>query len=76
MKIYMNLNELSEYINLSNSSIYKRTHLRTIPFIKTGRKLLFKKESIDEWLEQHAHETISDINDNLIGFLKPSRNQD
>ena len=76
MKNYMSIDELSEYIHLSSSTIYKKTSARLIPFSKTGKKLLFKKEAIDEWLEQHAHETISDINDNLVGFLKPSRNQD
>jgi len=76
MKIYLSIDELSDYINLSTSTIYKKTHLRTIPFIKTGKKLLFKKEAIDEWLQQHTHDTVSDLQNNLVGFLKPSRNQD
>ena len=76
MKDYLSIDELSEYINLSNSTIYKKTHLRTIPFIKTGKKLLFKKEAIDEWLQQHTHDTMSDLQNNIVGFLKPSRNQD
>ena len=76
MHEYLNVKELSDYIHLSSSTIYKKSHLRTIPFIKTGKKLLFKKEAIDEWLQQHAHDTLSDLEDNLVGFLKPSRNQD
>ena len=73
---YLNVTELSEYIHLSSSTIYKKTHFQTIPFIKTGKKLLFKKEAIDEWLQQHTHDTVSDLQNNLVGFLKPSRNQD
>ena len=76
MKHYLSTDELSEYINLSTSTIYKKTSAGLIPYIKSGKKLLFKKEAIDEWLEQHAHETINDINDNFIDFLKPNRNQD
>ena len=73
---YLSIDELSDYIHLSNSSIYKKTHSRTIPFIKTGKKLLFKKDAIDEWLQQHAHETVSDLQNNLVEFLKTSKNQD
>ena len=76
MKNYMSINELSEYVNLSYSTIYKKTHLRTIPFIKTGKKLLFKKVAIDEWLEQHAQETLSEMQKKIIDLLKPSRNKD
>ena len=76
MKNYLSVTELSEYIHLSRSTIYKKTHLRTIPFIKTSKKLLFKKEIIDEWLQQHTHDTVSDLQNNLVGFLKQSRTQD
>ncbi len=76
MKHYFNVKELSEYINLSSSTIYKKTSARLIPFSKSGKKLLFKREAIDEWLQQHAHETVCDIQDKLVNFLKPNRNQD
>lgn len=76
MKSYLNVNELSEYIHMSSSSIYKKTSLRQIPFIKSGKKLLFKRDAIDDWLDQHAYQTVGDIQESITGFLKPSKNQD
>ena len=49
-----NLKELSEYIKLPESWIYRQTSDRTIPFIKAGRYVLFKKTEIDKWLEEKS----------------------
>jgi excisionase family DNA binding protein len=49
-----NLKEISEYIKLPKSWIYRQTSERTIPFIKAGRYVLFKKSEIDEWLEEKS----------------------
>ena len=76
MHEYLNLTELSEYLHLSKSTVYKKTSARLIPFSKTGKKLIFKKEAIDEWLEQNSHITVSDIEEKIVDFLKPSRNID
>ena len=76
MNDYLSVNELSQYINLSSSAIYKKTSARLIPFTKSGKKLLFKKVAIDEWLEQHAQETLSEMQKKIIDLLKPSRNKD
>jgi excisionase family DNA binding protein len=49
-----NLKELSEYIKLPETWIYRKTSERTIPFIKAGRYVLFKKYEIDKWLEEKS----------------------
>jgi excisionase family DNA binding protein len=49
-----NLKEISEYIKLPKSWIYRKTSDRTIPFIKAGRYVLFKKPEIDKWLEEKS----------------------
>ena len=49
-----NLKELSEYIKLPKSWIYRQTSERTIPFIKAGRYVRFKKYEIDKWLEEKS----------------------
>ena len=76
MNDYLSVNELSQYINLSSSAIYKKTSARLIPFTKSGKKLLFKKVAIDEWLQQHSQETLSEMQKKVVDFLKPSRNKD
>ncbi len=73
MKNYMNVNELSEYINLSTSTIYKKTSARLIPYIKSGKKLLFKKDAIDDWLNEHYFESKSEITNNISYILKQTK---
>jgi excisionase family DNA binding protein len=72
--VYFNLQELTNYIKMSKSSAYKLTMGNKIPFIKTGKKLLFKKEAIDQWLEQHAQPTVMELKNNSANILKQSRN--
>jgi excisionase family DNA binding protein len=70
---FFNINDLSEYIKLSKSSIYKLTMDNKIPFIKKG-KLLFKKEAIDQWLEQDAQPTAYELKKNSANILKTKSN--
>ena len=70
---YLKIEELCEYIKLSKSSVYKLTMENKIPFIKTGR-LLFKKEAIDQWLEQHAQPTVMELKNNSVNILKSTTN--
>ncbi len=72
---YLSVGELSDYLKLSKSTIYKKTSSRLIPFLKSGKKLLFDKEAIDEWLKQYTQETVRELQKNLIGILKPIKNQ-
>jgi excisionase family DNA binding protein len=74
MSNYFKIEELCEYINLSKSSVYKATMGNKIPFIKTGKKLLFKKEAIDQWLEQHAQPTVMELKNNSVNILKSTTN--
>jgi excisionase family DNA binding protein len=70
---YLSVGELSDYLKLSKSTIYKKTSSRLIPFLKSGKKLLFDKEAIDEWLKQYTQETVRELQKNLIGILKPTK---
>jgi excisionase family DNA binding protein len=71
---YLRIDELSEYIKLSRSSIYKMTMGNKIPFIKTGKKLLFNQEAIDQWLEQFAQPTVQELKNNSVNILKSTTN--
>lgn len=72
--IFLTISELSDYIRLSKSSIYKMTMANNIPFIKTGKKLLFKKEAIDQWLEQYAQPTVTELKNSSTNILKTKPN--
>ena len=57
----LNLKQLSEFIGLSQSAIYKKTSDRTIPHYKQGKKLYFKVEEIENWLLSSKVSTIQEI---------------
>lgn len=42
--------ETAEYLGLSVDMIYKLVRGNRIPHIRIGRRILFKVESIDQWL--------------------------
>jgi excisionase family DNA binding protein len=43
--------ELMEYLRVSRGTIDKLIRRREVPFIKLGKKVLFRKKEIDAWLE-------------------------
>lgn len=46
----MNVKQLSEYLQISTSNIYKRTTNGSIPVIKMNKRVIFDKEEIDKWM--------------------------
>lgn len=51
-KRYLTLGELSELLNVPKNTIYAKTSRREIPFVKVGRRLVFDRQEIDEWLKK------------------------
>ncbi len=47
---YMNVDQLSEYLKISKSNIYKRTTNGSIPVIKMNKRVIFDREEIDRWM--------------------------
>jgi excisionase family DNA binding protein len=71
---YMTVEELKDYIKMSKSTIYKGCSNSKIPYIKTGKLLLFKKETIDLWLKQFTMPTKDQVENNISKLLKPIQN--
>ncbi len=55
-KRLININELSEYMDLSVSTIYSWVSQRRIPFVKCGRLTKFDLQRIDEWIKESSVE--------------------
>ncbi len=55
-KRLININELSEYIGLSTSTIYSWVSQRRIPFVKCGRLTKFDLQRINDWIEESSVE--------------------
>jgi excisionase family DNA binding protein len=48
----LTIDELSSYLKISKSTLYKLVRKGDIPCQKIGRHWRFRKEAIDAWLEQ------------------------
>jgi len=46
----LTLEQIAEYLQMSESSIYKMAQTSKIPAYKVGRQWRFKKEEIDRWI--------------------------
>jgi excisionase family DNA binding protein len=49
-KRFLNVQELTEYIHMSESYVYKKVSNNQIPHIKLGTRTLFERNQIDAWV--------------------------
>lgn len=61
-KTVLNFNEACLYLDISPSHLYKLTSARQIPhFCPQGKKLYFKREELDQWLQRNRQNTLQEI---------------
>tara|TARA_B100002003_G_C13613979_1_gene315450 strand:+ start:72 stop:260 length:189 start_codon:yes stop_codon:yes gene_type:complete len=53
-KRLIDVNELSEYIGSSTSTIYSCVSQKRIPYVKCGSPTRFDLERIDEWISKNS----------------------
>lgn len=58
-KQVFNVKELSEYLQISASSVRKLVRKNSIPYFRILSKILFNKESIDLWLKNKEIKLLS-----------------
>ena len=63
----MTAEELSDYLKAKRSSIYDKVHSKSVPFLKYGNSLRFRKKHIDIWLRNPYHPDLSNYNLNNNG---------
>jgi len=49
----LTIEELSEYLKIPKSTLYKLVREGSVPCQKVGKHWRFHKEAIDAWLRQH-----------------------
>jgi excisionase family DNA binding protein len=52
-KLTINAKELSELLGVSIDTIYKMTREKEIPYVPLGRRVLYRRESIEQWLKEN-----------------------
>lgn len=61
-KSVLNFNEACNYLDVSASHLYKLTSARHIPhFCPQGKKLYFKREELDNWLQRNRQLTNDEL---------------
>jgi excisionase family DNA binding protein len=49
-KRFLDVQELTDYIHMSESYVYKMVSKQLIPHIKLGTRTLFERNQIDNWV--------------------------
>ncbi len=65
----LTIKECSKLLNLSVPTLYSYTQKNKIPFFKQGRKLMFLKSSIINWIKEGKVKTVSEIQAEADDFL-------
>ena len=65
----LNIQEVAQMLNLAVPSIYGLVHRRKIPYIKRGKKLIFEKSQVEEWLKTGRQKTIYDADKQADDYL-------
>ena len=73
---WMNLKELCDYIpsHPAEQTVYGWTSCHIIPFHKRGKRIMFLKSEIDEWLHAGKIKSDKNLEDEAAQFIKSKRN--
>ncbi len=73
---WMNLKELCDYMpsHPAEQTVYGWTSCHIIPFHKRGKRIMFLKSEIDEWLHAGKIKSEKDLEDEAAQFIKSKRN--
>jgi len=58
---FISLEEACIFMSIAKATMYQKTMRKTIPFYRTGRKILFKVSELNEYIESHRVKTQSEI---------------
>lgn len=66
-KDILSFQEAIQYLDLSESSLYKLTSDSKITFFKpNGGKLYFKKTDLDNWMLQNENKSVEELGNELL----------
>lgn len=52
---YVGIEEACRITSLTKSGIYQKTHRKEIPFFKNGKKLMFKRSDLINFITRNPH---------------------
>jgi hypothetical protein len=71
----MNLKELREYLpsHPAEQTVYGWTSCHQIPFHKKGKRIMFLKSEIDDWLHAGKMKSQKELEEEAENFIKSKR---
>lgn len=66
---YIDLEEACSYLSISKATMYQKTMRKTIPHFKCGRKILFKVNDLNNYIESNRIKTTSEIESEALQLI-------
>ncbi len=66
----LNIQEVAKFINMAVPSVYGLVHFKKIPHIKRGKRLIFEKKYILEWLQSGRQKTMQEIQADADNYMR------
>lgn len=57
----LNIIEAAAYLKISKDALYQLTSKRLVPFMKSGKRNLFTKAILDEWISSKRQKTVNEL---------------
>jgi excisionase family DNA binding protein len=57
----LSADQAAEFLHIAKQTLYSLTSRRKIPFYKNGKKILFRRGDLEEWLNSGKHEQQSTL---------------
>lgn len=73
-KDVLNFSEACQYLDISESHLYKLTSRKQIPhFCPQGKKLYFNRQELDRWLQQNRQNSNDEIEKEATDYILQNR---
>lgn len=54
----LTVKEVADYLGVHTDTIYAMAHAKQIPHVKIRNRILFKKESVDLWIQDQEYTSL------------------
>ena len=71
--LYLNIQQASQFTHMAIATLYDYTHKKKIPFSKIGKRLLFSKKELSEWIQKHRKKTNDELDQEADDWLNKSK---
>lgn len=69
-KEVLNFSEACQYLDISESHLYKLTSQKRVPhFCPQGKRLYFNRLQLDNWLQQNKQTTVDEIDQQASDYI-------